>query len=44
MTECNFFECNSHEAQHIYLILNSVSMSATPLNAVPLNDQQQFRL
>ena len=32
-------ECNSHETHNIYSNLNSVS-----LNAVPLNDQEQFRL
>ena len=37
-------ECNSFETHNIYPKLKSVSLSATPLNAVPLNDQQQFRL
>ena len=37
-------ECNSHKANNKYPNLNSVSLSATPLNAVPLNDQQQSRL
>ena len=32
-------ECNCHEAHNIYPNLNPVS-----LNAVPLNDQKQFRL
>ena len=32
-------ECNSHRAHNMYPNLNSVSM-----NAVPLNDQQHFRL
>ena len=32
-------ECNCHEAHNIYPNLNSVS-----LNAIPLNDQKQFRL
>ena len=36
-------ECNSHEAHNIYPNLNSISLSATPLNAVPLNNQQEFR-
>ena len=37
-------ECNSFETHNIYPNLKSVSLSATPLNAVPLNNQQQFRL
>ena len=32
-------ECNSHETHSIYPNLNSV-----PLNKIPLNDEQQFRL
>ena len=32
-------ECNSHETRNTY-----PNLSATPLNTVPLNDQQQFRL
>ena len=32
-------ECNSHETHNIYPNLNSV-----PLNKIPLNDEQQFRL
>ena len=32
-------ECNSHETHNIYPNLNAI-----PLNAVPLNDQHQFRL
>ena len=36
-------ECNSHETHNIYPNLNSISLSATPLNAVPLNNQQEFR-
>ena len=39
MTERSSTECNSHETQNIYPNLNSVQ-----LNAVPLNNQQQFRL
>ena len=32
-------ECDSHETRSTY-----PNLSATPLNTVPLNDQQQFRL
>ena len=39
MTEHKFTECNYHETHNIYPNLNSV-----PLNAIPLNDQQQFKL
>ena len=39
MTEHSSTECSYHETYHIYPNLNSV-----PLNAIPLNDQQQFRL
>ena len=39
MAECNSIECNSRETPNMYPNLN-----ATPLNAAPLNDQQQFRL
>ena len=44
MTGSNFLEYNSHETHSIYLKVNSVSLRATPLNAVPLNNQQQFGL
>ena len=33
------YECNSHKTPDIY-----PNLSATPLSATPLNDQQQFRL
>ena len=39
MTEHSLTECTYHETHNIYLNLDSVSLSATPLNAVPLNDQ-----
>ena len=39
MTEHSSTECSYHETYHIYPNLNSV-----PLNAIPLNDQQQFKL
>ena len=32
-------ECNSHETPNIYPNLNAI-----PLNVIPLNNQQQFRL
>ena len=37
-------ECNSHETHNINLNLYSVSLNAVRLNAIPLNDQQHFRL
>ena len=39
MAECCSTECNFQETRNIY-----PKLSATPLNAIPLNDQQQFRL
>ena len=38
MIECNFIECN------VYPNLNATALSAAPLNAIPLSNQQQFRL
>ena len=42
-------KCNCHETRNIYPNLNSVLLTATPLsviplNAIPLSDEQQFRL
>ena len=38
MVECCSTECNSQETRNIY-----PNLSATSLNVIPLNDQQQFR-
>ena len=37
-------ECNSHKANNKYPNLNSVLLSTTLMNAVPLDDQQHSRL
>ena len=43
MTERSSAECNHYENHNIYSNLD-VPLSATPLNAFPLTNQQQFRL
>ena len=43
MTERSSAECNYYENHNIYPNLD-VPLSATPLNAFPLTNQQQFRL